>query len=46
MIKDYTEKLVQANNLEMPSDIEIKNDKIIDLQTYLNIQKQVFATAQ
>ena len=46
MIKNYTEKLVQANNLEMPSDIEIKNDKIIDLQTYLNIQKQVFATAQ
>ena len=42
MIKEYTEKLVEANNQSMPDTVELKNDKIVDLQTYLKIQKNVF----
>ena len=46
MIKNYTNVLAETNEFEMPKDIDIKNDKIIDLQAYLNIQKQVFKTVQ
>jgi len=42
MIKEYTEKLVKANNQTMPANTTLKNDKIVDLQTYLKIQKNVF----
>ena len=42
MIRDYTIALAEANNYEITDDIEIRNDNIIDLQTYLNIQKKVF----
>ena len=46
MIKNYTNILAETNEFEMPKDIDIKNDKIIDLQAYLSIQKQVFKTVQ
>lgn len=42
MIRDYTVALAEANNYEITDNIEIRNDNIIDLQTYLNIQKKVF----
>jgi hypothetical protein len=46
MIKNYTNVLAEKNGFEMLKDIDIKDDKIIDLQAYLNIQKQVFKTVQ
>ena len=46
MIKNHTNILAETNEFEMPKDIDIKNDKIIDLQAYLSIQKQVFKTVQ
>lgn len=44
IIKGYTEELMKKDDLDMTSDIPLKNDKIIDLQTYLNMQKKVLAT--
>lgn len=42
MIKEYTIRLAAANDYEISENLESKNDNIIDLQTYLNVQKDVF----
>ena len=42
MVKEYTKKLVEANNQALPPDVKFNNDKIVDLQNYLKIQKNVF----
>ena len=44
IIKEYTEELMKKDDPDMTSDIPLINDKIIDLQTYLNMQKKVLAT--
>lgn len=43
MIRDYTERLTRANHFFVPKDAYIMRDNIIDLQRYLDIQKQMFA---
>lgn len=42
MIKEYTIRLAAANEYVISENLESKNDNIIDLQTYLNVQKDVF----
>ena len=45
MIKDYTEKLADANGYELPDGIELRNDNIVDIRKYLAIQKDVFSAS-
>lgn len=42
MIKDYTIKLAKANSFEIPEHDLDYDDKMAELQHYLQIQKQVF----
>lgn len=44
MVRNYTSELAKANSFSIPEDSCDIEDKIINLQHYLEIQKQIFET--
>ena len=41
MVRDYTERLADANSYKMPEHITSNGNTVIDLQQYLSIQKDI-----